>query len=57
MINNIECLAGVVAVWYYPEGIENIISQHRIAAFSRWRASHDTYKNNEKVTTKTDVMK
>ena len=35
-------LPGVGVVWYYPEGVANILSQHRVITLSKWRVKFDS---------------
>ena len=37
-------MKGVGAVWYYPDGVANILSQFRMIAHSKWRMTYDTAK-------------
>ena len=41
-INMIGDLPGVGVVWYYPEGVANILSQHRVITLSKWRVKFDS---------------
>ena len=41
-INMIGDLPGVGTVWYYPEGVANILSQHRMITLSKWRVKFDS---------------
>ena len=43
-INLIADLPGVGTVWYYPEGVANIISQHRMVVNSGWDVKYSTDK-------------
>ena len=41
-INMIGDFPGVGVVWYYPEGVANILSQHRVISLSKWRVKFDS---------------
>ena len=41
-IDQVGDLPGVGVVWYYPDGVANIISQHRAITLSKWRVSFDS---------------
>ena len=38
---------GVGVVWFYPEGVANVLSQYRMAVFSRWEIKYDTDINKD----------
>ena len=54
-INLIADLPGVGTVWYYPEGVANIISQHRMVVNSGWNINYST--NKFRLTGKTNDLK
>ena len=41
-INMIADLPGVGTVWYYPEGVANILSQHRMVVNSKWDIDYNS---------------
>ena len=41
-INQIADLPGVGTVWFYPDGVANIISQHRMVVHSGWDIEYST---------------
>ena len=41
-INMVGDLPGVGTVWYYPKGVANILSQHRVITLSKWRVKFDS---------------
>lgn len=52
-ITQIADLPGVGTVWYYPEGVANILSQHRMVVNSGWDIEYSTkeYRKSRKVST------
>jgi hypothetical protein len=46
-IDMIADLPGVGTVWYYPEGVANILSQHRMVVNSGWNIEYSTKKFRE----------
>ena len=43
-INQIGDLPGVGTVWYYPNGVANIILQHNLITDSKWSINHSSHK-------------
>ena len=41
-INQIADLPGVGTVWYYPDGVANILSQHKLVVDSNWKINYST---------------
>ena len=41
-INQIADLPGVGTVWFYPKGVANILSQHRMVVNSGWDVDYST---------------
>ena len=41
-INQTADLPGVGTVWFYPDGVANIISQHRMVVQSGWNIEYST---------------
>jgi hypothetical protein len=50
-VNMIADLPGVGTVWYYPNGVANIVSQHRMVVNSGWDVEYSstTYKKTQNV--------
>ena len=44
VIREVGDLKGVGMVWYYPQGVANILSQFRMIVFSKWRMTFDAAK-------------
>ena len=41
-IDQIADLPGVGTVWYYPDGVANILSSHKLIVDSKWKMNYST---------------
>ena len=47
VIDRVGDMMGVGTVWYYPQGVANILSQFRMVIYSKWRICYSTERYHE----------